>query len=102
MAEFQQLAEVYNITKDEVPDALQFLHTIGEVAYFGDDPSEGLSDSVFLDPQWLTDVMSSVVTLRHNIVRDGKLRHCDLSFIWKPPAYPTSVHPILIQLLKKF
>ena len=55
-----------------------------------------------MDPQWLTNVMSSVVTLRHNIVREGKLRHCDLLFIWKPPAFPPSVHPILIKLLTKF
>lgn len=46
--------------------------------------------------------MSSVVTLRHNIVRDGKLRHADLSFIWKPPMFPPAIHPILIKLLTKF
>jgi len=84
------------VEKSEVVDALHFLRNIGDVAYFDDDPSDGLADRVFLvkpfpscshaldlsfllhcgavccvpqDPQWLTNVMSSVVTLRHNIVR---------------------------------
>lgn len=32
----------FNISKDMVPAALKFLHTIGDVAYFGDDPTEGM------------------------------------------------------------
>jgi hypothetical protein len=42
------------------------------------------------------------MTLTGAAYREGKLRHCDLSFIWKPPLFPPSVHPTLIQLLKKF
>lgn len=61
-----------------------------------------LADFVFLDPQWLTNVMSSVVTLRHNLVKLGQLRHCDLTLIWKPPMFPPSIHHILIKLLTKF
>lgn len=63
------MARAFNVAKEEVVNALHFLHNVGEVAYFDDDPSDGLADRVFLDPQWLTNVMSSVVTLRHNIVR---------------------------------
>jgi hypothetical protein len=43
-----------------------------------------------------------ITTLTGVVCREGKLRHCDLSFIWKPPLFPPSVHPTLIQLLKKF
>ncbi|KAL6073683.1 Myotubularin-like phosphatase domain [Balamuthia mandrillaris] len=48
--------------------------------------------------------MSSVVTLRHQVVRgdDGKLRRSDLGLIWRAPAFPESIHHILIQLLRKF
>lgn len=86
------MARAYNIAAEDVVHVLHFLHNIGEVAYFDDDPTDGLVERVFLvrlpsfphlllcgraeaaflslqDPQWLTNVMSSVVTLRHNIVR---------------------------------
>lgn len=39
--EFEQHALEYNVSKEHVPDALAFLHKIGDVAYFGEDPAEG-------------------------------------------------------------
>ena len=48
LSEFEEVARAYNVAKEEVVDVLHFLHTIGEVAYFDDDPSDGLADRVFL------------------------------------------------------
>ena len=45
-SEFEQHALECNVSKEQVPDALAFLHKIGDVAYFGDDPSDGK----FLNP----------------------------------------------------
>lgn len=35
------MAQIFNIEKEEVVNVLHFLHTIGDVAYFDDDPSDG-------------------------------------------------------------
>ena len=106
MKKFEEKAAEFEITKkEEVMCVIQFLHSLGDLVYFGDKSGEkkgGLEDLIFLDPQWLTHVMASVVTLRHQVVREGKLYHSDLGFIWKEPKFPPSIHGILLQLLQKF
>lgn len=44
--EFQKQATEFNIALSEVKPALEFLHNIGDVAYFGDDPSDGMHPPV--------------------------------------------------------
>ncbi|KAL6062523.1 Pleckstrin y domain [Balamuthia mandrillaris] len=123
-ASFRQKALDFDVPADEVNNALHFLHEIGDVLYFGfqggeDQTGPGnktrkdhkqqeqkhraeLSELVFLDPQWLTDVLSTVVTMKYNMVKDGTLMHKDLHLIWKPPMFPPSLHPTLLNLLRKF
>jgi hypothetical protein len=98
------LAITFNIAESNVEEALRFLNEIGDVMYFGGDadPSRQLHNLVFLDPQWLTDVLATVVTMRHNLVKDGKLYHDDLNLIWRAPLYPPKLHSVLLTLLKKF
>jgi hypothetical protein len=50
------------------------------IVYFGHDKS--LRDVIFFEPQWLMDMFSSVLTLKHRLVRDGILLHKDLFLIW--------------------
>eukprot|EP01133_Synstelium_polycarpum_P013612 gene13612-16019_t len=47
--------------------ATKALVSLGSVAFF-DEP--GLDNYVFLDPQWLTNVFSSIITTKHNFIRD--------------------------------
>jgi hypothetical protein len=52
--------------------------------------------------QWLTNVFSDVITLKHNFVKSGVLQRKDLPQIWKAPAYPETVHDSLVALLEQF
>ncbi len=44
--------------------AIKFLHEIGTIVYF-DKGENKLRDIVILDPQWLTNLMGTIVTFRH-------------------------------------
>ncbi|KAL6078168.1 Myotubularin-like phosphatase domain, variant 2 [Balamuthia mandrillaris] len=101
-SEFLTMAGLCGI-KDEmaVRVAASHLHNLGSLLYFGEDPR--LSDIVIMNPQWLTEVMSSIITTKHNYgKKDGILQHSSLPFIWREPDYPASVHPFLLTLLEKF
>lgn len=52
--------------------------------------------------QWLTNVFSDVITLKHNFVKDGILQRKNLPQIWKSPSYPESIHDSLVALLEQF
>ncbi|KAL6058667.1 Myotubularin-like phosphatase domain [Balamuthia mandrillaris] len=100
--DFEHIAIDFNVQRNNVDEALRFLHEVGDIMYFGQDGEKELENLVFLDPQWLTDVLATVVTLRHNLVKGGKLYHDDLPLIWKPPRYPPNLHATLRALLRKF
>lgn len=53
---------------------------------------------VILDPQWLTNLMSSIITFKHRFVKDGMLNMGDLIHIWKPPEFPFELHSILVHI----
>ena len=58
---------------------------------------------VFLDPQWLADVMASIFSFKHNYGRiDGRLRRDQLVQLWKEPEYPRELHHVLLKLLQHF
>jgi len=64
------LAVELNVTPESVSEALRFLNSVGDVMFFGGDTtdnSDGLAGLIFLDPQWLTNVLATVVTMRHNL-----------------------------------
>lgn len=49
---------------------------------FIDDKKSGLNDIVVLAPQYLTKLLSTVITTKHRFVKDGILHHSDLPQIW--------------------
>lgn len=58
-----------------------------------------LHDIVILDPQWITDLLASIITTKQNFVRDGMLKHSDLPFIWR---FDAALHAKLLRLLERF
>lgn len=99
--EFVLIAKGNNIDSDDITAAVEFLNKIGKVCYFDNDKNgSDLSRWIFLDPQFLTNVMSDVITLKHRFVKEGKLFKSDLKNIWS--SYPHKIHDILIELLQKF
>lgn len=57
-------------------------------------------DLVVLDPQFLADVMSGVVTFAHSLVKNGVLMHKDLAQVWS--KFPVELHQSLLELLENF
>ncbi|KAK5582594.1 hypothetical protein RB653_004179 [Dictyostelium firmibasis] len=81
--------------------ATKALVPLGSISFF-DEPI--LDQYVFLDPQWLTGVFSSIITTKHKFIKDGVLRKSDLYQIWKPPHFieDEGLHSLLISLLERF
>jgi GTPase SAR1 family protein len=101
-SEFAQLAKFCHI--NDGPDlkrCAETLNLMGDIVYF-DDPKTGLDDLVILDSQYLTHIMSTIVTTKQNYVKNGVLNYNDLRHIWKPPLFPINIHPYLLAILEKF
>lgn len=110
-------------SKEDSMAALQFLADVGVVFYFKSDaqsgsslplsfsttsskvvassgPAQGLENIVVLDPQWIADLLSTVISLKHNYIREGVLDESVLPHLWK--LYPRELHADLLSLLKRF
>ncbi|EGG24144.1 leucine-rich repeat-containing protein [Cavenderia fasciculata] len=99
--EFVQMGTICTITDEaELLRATMFLNQLGSLVYFSKEL--GLKQFVILDPQWITVMLSSIITTKHSYAKDGILAHKSLKQIWRPPQYPENLHPHLIMLLEKF
>jgi Leucine-rich repeat (LRR) protein/GTPase SAR1 family protein len=104
-------------TKEDSFAALRFLADVGVVFHFKAEnsdllpPSEdsistekqaqqALENIVVLDPQWIADLLSTVISLKHNYVKDGILESKVLPQLWK--SYPVELHSSMLDLLKRF
>eukprot|EP01119_Soliformovum_irregulare_P012881 TRINITY_DN3370_c0_g1_i1.p1 TRINITY_DN3370_c0_g1~~TRINITY_DN3370_c0_g1_i1.p1 ORF type:complete len:2124 (-),score=675.67 TRINITY_DN3370_c0_g1_i1:56-5518(-) len=83
----------------EAGKAAQLLSDLGVIVFFND---PNLKDLVILDPQWLTRVMATLITTKPNFIKNGMLAESNLGQIWKAPDFPESLHPLLLNLFKKF
>eukprot|EP01117_Protostelium_nocturnum_P009737 TRINITY_DN3481_c0_g2_i2.p1 TRINITY_DN3481_c0_g2~~TRINITY_DN3481_c0_g2_i2.p1 ORF type:complete len:1509 (+),score=531.31 TRINITY_DN3481_c0_g2_i2:2688-7214(+) len=90
-----------NITEErELARATKILHEMGTLVHFETDPR--LVDIVVLSPKWLTELMSMVLSTKHNHVKNGILHHSALKNMWKPPHFPESHYKIMLSLLENF
>lgn len=110
-------------SKEDSMAALGFLSDVGVVFYFKSDsqpgnslasslatnqqkqlssssPVQGLENVVILDPQWIADLLSTVISLKHNYIKEGVLDESVLPHLWK--LYPRDLHADLLSLLKRF
>ncbi|XP_064619612.1 uncharacterized protein LOC135483043 [Lineus longissimus] len=81
----------------ETSQAVQFLHDLGTVQHFD---NEFLKDQVVINPQWIVDVMASVVSVKDSPIKEGKFRHSDVSQVWN--EHPKKLHKWLLRLTEKF
>jgi hypothetical protein len=51
---------------------VHFLHDVGTLVHF-DDPFGGLQDLVVIDPQWLADVMKSIISFNNKWIKNGMI-----------------------------
>ena len=81
----------------EIRRAIAFLHDLGSLQHF---TTHFLKSRVVIDPQWIVDVMARVVNVKESVIKDGKLRHCDVRKIWK--EFPKHLDEWLLRLTEEY
>ena len=59
--ELEAMVSQYQFRDNQLLSAVEFAHGLGVLNYYGDGGASGLGNYVFLQPQWLVDVMKRVV-----------------------------------------
>ena len=105
--EMNQLKQ--DVGMEGVPDdiwrwCLRVMNCVGGIVLIDWDSYEGnkriRSTFVIVRPSWLVDMFKTVVTMRHNYVKDGIISIESLQKCWK--EYDLSMHDLLLEALEKF
>ena len=106
-AEFQSMVRDLNLVDiqddDELRTATHFLHEVGALLHY-DDRKHNLDDLYFVDPRWLCDLMSTVVTVkqRNPYVKQGILRSKNIPLLFKDKRFPNKYFNQYLTLLSRF
>ena len=106
-AEFQSMVRDLNLVDiqddDELRIATHFLHEVGALLHY-DDRKHNLDDLYFVDPRWLCDLMSTVVTVqqRNPYVKQGILRSKNIPILFKDKRFPNKYFNQYLTLLSRF
>ena len=65
--------------KEELNQTIQFLHDLGSLLHFN---NEFLKNKLIINPQYIVDMMASLVSVNQTCIVDGKLFHKDIATIW--------------------
>lgn len=79
---------------------LGFLHDLGVVLHFRDDPR--LEEMSILNPLWVTQAVYKILNHRPLLANNGLLTLHDLQTILQDPAYPRAKQIYILDMLRKF
>ena len=100
--EFKEMISNLNLSdissNEEVKTATLFLHEVGSLLHY-DDRRNNLDDLYFVDPRWLCDMMSTVVTIEG---RNGILTQAELSLLYRSKQFPSKFLEQCLVLLDRF
>jgi len=102
-SEYLKICKRFNVDVDEAKSLIKYLHDLGIVLYYHDDPI--LKNLVILSSEWGTDAVYKVLDEqeKHLKGRNGILHADDLPIIWEDAVcYPPERHIHLLSLMKKF
>ena len=106
-AEFQKMVRDCNLVDiqddDELHTVTRFLHEVGSLLHY-EDRKHNLDDLYFVDPRWLCDLMSTVVTVkeRNPYVQKGILKSKNIPLIFKDRRFPYKYFNQYLTLLNRF
>lgn len=96
--EAENLADNYGIfDQNELAQALVFLHDLGSIMYFN---NQTLRDKVVINPQFMVDLLSCLVSVNNSYIVDGHLWKNDVEKVWK--KYNPSLHNWILRITEKF
>ena len=100
--EFREMISNLNLSDissdEEVKAATLFLHEVGSLLHY-DDRKNNLDGLYFVDPRWLCDMMSTVVTIEG---RNGILTQAELSLLYRSKQFPSEFLDQYLVLLDRF
>ena len=98
---FSKWAKDCDIVADELTSAINFLANYGMINHLQLPGGDRNEDMIVLDPQWLSDIMSCIISIRtSNWVRDGIIQSDKIPLIFS--KYPPSIHENLVKIMCKF
>ena len=88
---------------EEVKAATLFLHEVGSLLHY-DDRKNNLDGLYFVDPCWLCDMMSTVVTIeeRNPFIKNGILTQAELSLLYRSQPFQSEFLDQYLVLLDRF
>ena len=101
MVQQMNLADIQD--EEELKTATLFLTDVGSLLHY-DDRSHNLHELYFIDPRWLCDMMSKVVTIkeRNPFVKNGILYSKDIPLLFKGEKFPWKYFEQYLTLLDRF
>ena len=105
--EFKSLVQRLDIPdiqdQEELKTATLFLTEVGTILHY-DDRSQNLNELYFIDPRWLCDMMSKIVTVPqlNPFIVNGILLSRYLPFLFKDERFPWQYFEQYIMLLDRF
>ena len=101
MVQQMNLADIQD--EEELKTATLFLTDVGSLLHY-DDRSHNLHELYFVDPRWLCDMMSKVVTIkeRNPFVKKGILYSRDIPMLFKDDIFPWKYFEQYLTLLDRF
>ena len=99
----QQLKLPDICSDDELRTATLFLNEVGTILHY-DDRTHNLNELYFIDPRWLCDMMSKVVTVRERnpFIKAGILLSKDIPFLFRDGRFPWKYFGQYLTLLDRF
>ena len=105
--EFRMMVHQMNLADiqddEELKTATLFLTDVGSLLHY-DDRGHNLHELYFIDPRWLCDMMSKVVTIkeRNPFVKSGILYSKDIPMLFKDKQFPWQYFEQYLTLLDRF
>ena len=105
--EFRTMVHQMNLADiqddDELKIATLFLTDVGSLLHY-DDRGHNLHELYFVDPRWLCDMMSKVVTIkeRNPFIKNGILYSKDIPMLFKDKQFPWQYFEQYLTLLDRF
>ena len=78
----RSLGQIDLQSNDEIRALTLFLHDIGSLLDF-DDNRHNLDNLYFIKPQWLCNLMSTVITIENNYIKDGRIAKFNFTQLFK-------------------
>ena len=96
---YEEWLQICEVDQNQIYLVTEFLCDIGTLIHFNESKGD-LKNLVILNPQWLANIMSCLITTKHNFAKDGILPQAAITQIFN--HYPKKQHEQFLVLLENF